>query len=37
MSLTLKEKKAALYSAMQRMPSASANLLMPVMAEVIEK
>lgn len=37
MSLTLKEKKAAFYDAMERMPSTSANLLMPVMAEVIEK
>jgi hypothetical protein len=37
MSLMLKEKKAAFYGAIERMPSASANLLMPVMAEVIEK
>jgi hypothetical protein len=37
MSLTLKEKKAAFYGAIERMPSASANLLMPVMAEVLEK
>jgi hypothetical protein len=36
MSLTLKEKKAALFNALERMPSGSADLLMPVMSEVIE-
>jgi hypothetical protein len=37
MSLTLKEKKAAFCDAVERMPQASANLLMPVMTEILDK
>jgi hypothetical protein len=37
MPLTLKEKKAALCNAVERMPPASASLLMPIMAEVVDK
>ena len=37
MPLTLTEKKAAFVDAVERMPSASANLLMPIVAEVLEK
>ena len=37
MPLTLTEKKAAVVDAVERMPSASAHLLMPIVAEVLEK
>jgi hypothetical protein len=37
MSLTLKEKKAEFYAAAERMPPTAASILMPIMAEVLEK